>query len=175
MFRPTRHFQVGVAEKLLHQHLGFDGAGSGFQNDAHVGRRFVADVGEQRQLAEREQLRRFLNQARLLDVIGNFVHHDLVLTMFQPLDLPPGAQAKSAAARPVGIDDGRLGLNQDAAGGKIGPGNKVDQFVEGRLGALDQVPQRIAQFTHIMGRDAGRHADGDADGAVGQQIGKTSR
>ena len=84
-------FQVGVAEHLFHQHLGLDGAVSGFQHDTHVGRRFVADVGEQRQRAERQERCRLLNQARLLDVIGYLAHYDLVLTATQLFDLPSGA------------------------------------------------------------------------------------
>ena len=66
-------------------------------------------------------------------------------------------------------------LDQDAASGKVGAGNEINQFVESHLGVLDQVPQCVAQFAHVVGRDAGRHADGDANGAVGQQVGKTSR
>ena len=66
-------------------------------------------------------------------------------------------------------------LDQDAAGGQVGAGDKFDQLIESCLGALDQVQQRIAQFAHVVGRDAGRHADGDAAGTVGQQVGKTGR
>ncbi len=43
---PDPGFQVGLADQLLHQRLGVDGAALGLQDDAHGVRRFVADIGK---------------------------------------------------------------------------------------------------------------------------------
>ena len=37
------------------------------------------------------------------------------------------------------------------------------------------MPEGVAKLADVMGRDAGRHADGDPGGPVGQQVGKAGR
>jgi len=50
-------FQFGQPEQLLHQNFGIDIAGLGLEDEAHLLGRFVADIGEQRQLLFFEQCR----------------------------------------------------------------------------------------------------------------------
>ena len=59
-----------------------------------------------------------------------------------------------------------------AAGGKVGPGHEVDQLVGGGVGEFDQMQRRVAELAGIVRRDVGGHADGDAGGAVGEQVGE---
>ena len=59
--------------------------------------------------------------------------------------------------------------------GKIGPGHEIDQLVGGGVGELDEMQRRVAQLAGIVRRDVGRHADGDAGGAVGEQVGEIGR
>ena len=49
------------------------------------------------------------------------------------------------------------------------------QCLDRRGRIVDQLQQRRAQFAGIVRRDAGRHADGDAGGAVGEQVRKPRR
>ena len=64
------------------------------------------------------------------------------------------------------------GLDQDAAGREIGAGNVGAQRLDSASRLVDQMQQGRAQLAGIVRRDAGRHADGDAGGAIRQQVGK---
>src|SRR3546814_14965791 len=57
-----------------------------------------------------------LDQARLLDLEGNLRDDDLKTAALRLLGLPARPQAEGAPARPVGLDDARAPLDQDAAG-----------------------------------------------------------
>ena len=63
-------------------------------------------------------------------------------------------------------------LDQDAAGGQVRPGHEIHELVGGGVGKLDQMQRRVAQFAGIVRRNVGGHADGDARGAVGEQVGE---
>jgi hypothetical protein len=67
------------------------------------------------------------------------------------------------------------GLDQNSAGREIRSWDKTCKLTgcAGRI--LDQVQQRRAQLADIVRRDAGRHPDRDARGAVGKQVGKAAR
>src|SRR5262245_10246291 len=66
-------------------------------------------------------------------------------------------------------------LDDDAAGGEIRSGRHLDQLVDVRTRVLDQMQERVAQLLHIVRRDAGCHAHGNARGAVGEQVGEVGR
>ena len=90
--------------------------------------------------------------------------------------MPTGAQAEGAAAGLVGIADGRLGFDQNAAGGEVRTGDELQQFGRGglRIG-VDEVESRFAELGDIVGRHRGRHAHGDALRAVGEEVGEVGR
>src|SRR3546814_15090933 len=113
-----------------------------------------------------------LDQARLLDLEGNLRDDDLKTAALRLLGLPARPQAEGAPARPVGLDDARAPLDQDAAGREVGPRHEVYELVDGRVRRLDDVQQRIADIADVMRRDRRRPAAGDSLGAGGQQIGK---
>ena len=132
----------------------------------------VADVGDQRQLLGLQQFGDLLDQPRLLHLIGNLGdHHDPGAALLVFL-APAGAHAEGAAPGAVGLDDVLLGLDDDAAGREIRPLDQIDQCLDARLRRLDQVQRRVAELGGIVRRDVGRHADRDARGAVGEQIGE---
>ena len=56
--------------------------------------------------------------------------------------------------------------------GKSGPLTNLSRRAVLDIGIFDQRHQRAAKLAQIVRRDAGRHADGDAGGAIGQKIGK---
>jgi hypothetical protein len=88
---------------------------------------------------------------------------------------PAGAQAQAAAAVAIGLDDMVPGLDQNATGRQIGPLDLLEQRLEGRVRLVEQPAQRSAKLGDVVRRDAGRHADGDAAGAVGQEVGQGRR
>ena len=83
---------------------------------------------------------------------------------------PAGPQAKAAAAGGVGLRDALGRLDQHAAGRKIRARDMANKLVGGAGRVLDQMEQCRTQFGGIVRRDAGRHADCDAGGAIGQQV-----
>ncbi len=68
-----------------------------------------------------------------------------------------------------------LASEDDAAGRKIRTGNDVDEFVDAERGIVDQRDAGVDDFAEIVRRDVGRHADGDAAGAVDQEVRKFRR
>ena len=166
--------EVGQLEELLHQQLGRHVAGARLEHDAHVVGQLVAHVLEDRQLLGVDDLGDALDQLALLDLVRDLGDDDPVLAARQLFLLPARAQAEGAAAGLVGLDDRLARLDQDAAGREVRPLHQVDERVDAGVGRPDQVQQRIAQLARIVRRDRGRHADRDAGGAVGQQVGKAA-
>ena len=147
----------------------------GLEDEAHGLGRLVAHIAQQRRFFLLDQLGELLHQTRLLHLIGDFGDDDLVAASAGVLPLPPSAQPEAAAARLVSLQDRLARLHDDATGRKVRPGHELDQLLDGRIGMLDEMQERRAQLLGIVRWDVGRHADGDARGAVGQQIGKGRR
>ena len=59
--------------------------------------------------------------------------------------------------------------------GKSGPGTISISSVERHVRMVDQRDAGVDDLAEIVRRDIGRHADGDAAGAIDQQIGETRR
>ena len=59
--------------------------------------------------------------------------------------------------------------------GKSGPGDEAHQLVDGDVGIVDIGDAGVDDLAQIVGRHIGRHADGDAAGAIDQEIGKARR
>ena len=77
----------------------------GLQNEANVFGDLVADVGQQRQLARRQELGDLLDEAGLLHLIGNFGDDDLPGAAARILRRPAGAHPEAAPAGLVGFED----------------------------------------------------------------------
>jgi len=79
-----------------------------------------------------------------------------------------------AAAEVIGRADA-LAPEDDAAGREIRSRNDVDQLVDAQRRIVDQRHAGIDHLAEIVRRNIGRHADGDAAGAVDQQVRKLRR
>ena len=97
------------------------------------------------------------------------------LPSFGLLGVNLGAEGEAAAARFISFDDPVFSAD-DAAGGEIGAGDDFQQFGEfdirdcrSRWTIASQISRRLC------GNEIARHADGDAGGAVDQQIGELAR
>ena len=91
----------------------------------------------------------------------------------------------------VGADDaaalaGTVGAFQVAAGidcrsgRKIGALDDLHQFIDRGVAVfhdlvVDDLDQGIDDLSQVVGRDGGRHTDGDAAGSVDQQVGEAGR
>ena len=167
--------ELGVAEQRFHQHLGVDGLGFRLEHDAHVLIRFVAHVGEQRQLLGLQQFGDLLDQLRLLHLIGDLGDDDLPHAARQFLDRPLGAHAHRTATRLVGLHQRLAAFHEDAARGEVRPRHQVDERGYARVGRLDQMQKCVADLDDVVRRDVRRHADRDAGRAVGEQVGECGR
>ena len=68
-----------------------------------------------------------------------------------------------------------LAAQNDAAGREIRARNDADQILDRERRIVDQRHAGVDHLAEIMRRDVGRHADGDAAGAVDQKIGEARR
>ena len=155
-------FELGIAEQLLHQKLRIDGTTLRLEHDTDVLRRFIPEVGEQRQLLRRNKLGDPLDQPALLDLIGNFGDDDLPGAAAEILLAPAGADAERAAAALIGIEERGAVIDNDAARRKVRPWHQLHQLVDRRIGEFDQMQRRIAELGGIVRGDGCRHADGNA-------------
>ena len=89
-------------------------------------------------------------------------------------DLDLAAHHDRAAAGVIGGADA-LTAEDDAAGRKIRTGDDADQVLDAERGIVDQRDAGVDHLAEIVRRDVGRHADGDAAGAVDQEIREARR
>ena len=68
-----------------------------------------------------------------------------------------------------------VAAEDDAAGREIRTRHDLDQVIDGERGIVDQRDRGIDHLAEIVRRDIGRHADGDAAGAIDQQIREARR
>ncbi len=122
------------------------------------------------------QLGDALDQAGFVELVGDLGDDDAVAVACPSLRCAPGRAARSARARCC--RPGRMPSDPTMTPpvGKSGPGMKrhqlFDRDVVDALVVVDQVDQGGRQLAQVVGRDIGRHADGDAGGAVEQQVGQ---
>ena len=90
------------------------------------------------------------------------------------LDLDLAAHHDRAAAGVIGAVDAGA-AEDDAAGREIRARHDLDQVVDRQRRIVDQRDAGIDHLAEIVRRDVGRHADGDAAGAVDQEIGEARR
>ena len=165
-------FQVGQAKQAVHQHLIVDGAGARFDDDANLRVGFVAHIGQDRQLLVVDQRRDLLDQLRLLHLIRNFGDDRDPGAAAMILLVPARARAEGASSGGIGFGDDRRAVHQHAAGRKVRPPHDLHQCRMIGIGVVYQQMGGVDQFSDIMRRNAGRHADRDAAGAIGEQIGE---
>ena len=168
-------FQFRVAERLLHHGVGIDGAVARHQQDAHVFGGLVDDLLDRGQLARVDGGVELLEQARLLDLVGDFGHDRAPEAAFEPFDLPARPHAQTAPPGAVRFRDRGRVFGKAAAGGEVGPRHMRRDLLILRGRPADQVQQGGGEFARIVRRDVGRHADRDALRPVGQQVGEGRR
>ena len=156
--------------EIVEDHLGLLAALQ-LEDNAHpVAVALVADIGDAFDALLVHRRRSLLDQLRLVHLVGNLGDDDLFLVLAHPLDGRAGAQLELPAAPAVSVDD-PLPPQYEAARGEVRPRNHFQNLRERRGGALDQVNRRVDDFGEVVRGDVGRHAHGDARGAVHQQVG----
>ena len=110
--------------------------------------------------------------ARLL--VGHFCDDDPGPVLAELLDRGPGPEGDRAPASGVATGQ-RLPPHHDPAGGEVGAGDDLQQLAEADAGIIDQRHQRPADLAEVVRGNTRRHADGDAAGAVDEEIGESPR
>ena len=148
-----RELELAELEKLLHHHFGLDVSRPRFEHDAHVLRRLVAHVAEQRRLLFVAELGKLLDEPRLLHAVGDLGHYRDPAAAARILLRPAGAQADGAAPGPVGFDQRRPVVDDDPASGEIGARAELDERLDLGVGVGDKIERGVAEFRDIVGRD----------------------
>ncbi len=142
-----------------------------FDHHAHSGLvRLVLDVGDAFDLLVVDQLRDPLEQGLLVDLIGQLVDDDrLAVAFLEVLEVGAGPEHDAPAAGAVALAHAGYAVD-DPGGGKIRCGHHLDQVIDADLGLFQQRLAGVHHFPEIVRRNIGRHAHGDARGAVDKQI-----
>ena len=107
-------------------------------------------------------------------LIGDFRDHDPIAILGELFDRGPRPEGDRAPAGGVAAGQ-RFAPHHDPAGGEIGARHDLKQLAEGDAGVVDERDQRLADLAEVVGGDARRHADGDAAGAIDEEVGEPPR
>ena len=172
-----RRLHRGVLVELV-QHDLRDHAALELDHDPHalaVG--LVAQVGDLGDLLLADELGDLLDQAAvaaLLDHEGQLGDDDRLLAVADVLGVRPRAHAHAAAAGLVGVADA-ADAEDHAAGREVRALDVLHQAGGVDLGIVDVGDRRGDRLAQVVRRDVRRHADGDARGAVDQQVREARR
>ena len=172
------HHEAGLQHRVLeqvgHHHL-LVGVLLQLEKDPDVVGRDVLDVEERRQLAAGGDLADLLDERRLVDGVGDAGDVDDLRGLRRRAFLPRAAQANRAGSGLVDLLQLLGGIEDLAAGRKVRRLDVAAQLHRGQVGVVEQLDERRAHLAEVVRRDVGRHADGDAGGAVDEQVGNPRR
>ena len=166
--------QRGEAVELVEHDVGHGVAAHLDHHAIAVAVGLVAQRRDALELLVAHQFADALDQMRLVHLIGNFGNDDRFALAAQGLELDLAAHHDGAAAEMVSGAD-TLAAQNDAAGREIGARDDADQVLDRERRIVDQRHAGVDHLAEVMRRDVGRHADGDAAGAVDQKIGEARR
>ena len=135
------HFELGQPEELLHQHFRIDIAGLRLEDEADILSRFVAHIGEERQLFVFEQPGDLFDEPALWHLIGHLGDDDAVGAVAERFLVPARPQPKAAAARLIGRADCVGRLDQHPAGREIGAADMRSEGLDRASRLVDQMQQ----------------------------------
>ena len=148
------------------------------QLDDHAHARLVGLIAQVRDALESlvgDQLGELLEQRLLVHLVGQLVDDDRLPIALADL-LEVRTRAHHHAAAPAAIALVRAGDTVDDPGGrKVGRGHQLDHFLDGAVRLLEHMQGSVDHFAEVMRRDVGCHADGNARGAIHQQVGHARR
>ena len=163
-----RDLHLRVREQLVDHYVAICVAPQ-LDDDAHAAAvRLVAQVGDPFDAAVAVHVGDSHDQVRLVHLIRDLRDHDRLAAGLQRLEHQTAAYGDAPPSRPVRLGYGVPAVD-DAAGGKIGSGDESHQLVDRDPGVVDVAGDRARHLAQVVRRNVGRHADGDAAGAVGHQ------
>ena len=171
--------QLGVLVEVVQHHLGHRVALELDDDaDADPVTALVLDVGDAAQLAVADLLGDRGDEVVVVDLIGQLGDDDRRAAPRVFFDLHHAAHPDRSASGGVGVGN-PLRANDQAGGGEVRTLDPLHH--RGQRGlfvglVVLQAPEhRVGELAQVVRRHVGRHADGDAAGAVGQQVGEPAR
>ena len=165
---------LGVLEEIVEDELRFLAALQ-LDDDAHAfARRFVAHIGNAFDFLGLHEFRDALDQSGLVDLVGNFGDDDIFAILGGFFDGGFGAHDEAAASGLVGGFDA-FAAGDVGAGREIRAGHDLHHFLERSVWLFDQENGGFHNLAKVVRRNVGGHADGDAAGAVHEEIGNARR
>jgi hypothetical protein len=172
-----RRLHRRVLEELVEDDLA-DDAALHLDHQAHaVAVGLVADVGDLGDLLLVDELDDLGDQpvvAALLDHERQLGDDQRLLALADLLDADACLHAHATAARLVGIADA-LVAEDDPAGREVRALDVPHQALDGDVGVVDVGDDPVDDLAQVVRRDVGGHADGDAAGAVDEQVREARR
>ena len=166
--------QLGEPEQLVQNNIGI-GIPFDIHDKAHaVPIRFVVCAGNTLDLLVARQLADLLEHLLLVDLVRHFGEYEGLAVIAAGFDVMARAHHHRSTSGPERLIDPGPPHDQ-RAGRKIRTGHHFHDFLKRRFRIFDQLVASIDHLTQVMRRDIGRHADGDAAGAVDQQVRITRR
>src|SRR5467141_3478217 len=164
-----RFLHLRIFEKIVQNELRFFAALQ-LDDDAHAfARRFVAHIGNAFELLGLHQFGDALDQPRLVHLIRNLRDDDAFAVFGGLFDGGLGAHGKAAAPRFVSGFDAFAARNI-RPGREVRPRHNLHYFFQRRIGLFDEQNRRVHDLAQVVGRDVRGHADGDAAGAIDEQV-----
>ena len=134
----------------------------------------IADAGDALDAVAIDERRNSFNHPVTKLLIGNLGDDDSCAILGHLLDGCPSTNDDVAASCVVATPNSGPTAD-DPSRGKIGPLNDRQQFVHRDLGLFNDTNESVTDFTNIVRRYRGRHADRDTHSPVDQQVGKSPR
>ena len=161
--------ELGIGEELVEHHLGV-----GFALELHDDTKSLA-VGLVPKVADSldafffDEVGDALNESSLVDHIGNLGDDYSVAVVLPLLNLRSRAEGYFRASGSIGGADSGATHN-DAAGGEVRSLDMLHEVLKGGVRVVDKAADGFGGLPKVMGRDIGRHTDGDTDGAVNKKV-----
>src|SRR5215217_1591075 len=171
---PEALLHLGVLVEVVEDDLGH-GLALQFDHYAHaVPVRLVAQVGDVLELAVLDELGDLLEQIALVDLVGDLRDDDLGPVALDLLGVGPRLHAHGAPAGRDRVAD-TAEAHDRTPRREIGSLDVLGYPLVIQLRVVDEGYRRVYDLAEVVRWDLGGHSDGDAVGAVDEQIRKPCR
>ena len=162
--------ELGEAVEVVQHHVGLGVGLDGDDDvDAHVALGEVLDVRDALDLVVLDEVAEVDEHLPLVDGVREFGDDDLLAAVLVRDDFRLGADLERRAPRHVHLAD-RGPATDDGARREVGALHELHEVVDGAVGVVDLPGDGVAEFGEVVRRDVRRHADGDARGAVEEEV-----
>ena len=163
----TKHaLQLSLSEQVIQYYFTHIGA-LNFDNHAQtVFIRLITELRDTFKLLLFNQLGDALNQACLVQLIGNFGDNNgFATSLFMDFDIGFGAHIDATTTSAIGLNNASSAIN-DCSGREIWPRDIFHQFIDGNIRIVDHRQTTFDYFCEVVGRNIGRHAHSNTRGTV---------